>query len=79
MSVKNKTKDRDTRGRIKRKYTGPSSTYWLCHTPKWWVMFYMTRPKRRANRAVCLAIIKGADPDEAVYPLGNCRPHVYYW
>ncbi len=79
MSVKNKTKDRDERGKIKRKYTGPYSTCWLKNTPKWWIKLFMTRPKRRQNKAVCMAIMKGQDPDDLVYPLGNRKPHVYYW
>ncbi len=79
MSVTNKSKDRDARGRPDRKYTGPESTFWLSHTPKWWVKLYMTRPKRRQNTAVCRAIVKGADPDEMIYPLGNRKPHRYYW
>lgn len=79
MSVKNKTRDRDHNGRIKTKYGRPGSTYWLHHTPKWWVKLYMTKPKRRANRALCTDIMHGADPDELVYPLGGRKPHEYYW
>jgi hypothetical protein len=79
MSVKNKVKDRDERGKIKRKYTGPSSTYWLSHTPRWWVKLFMTRPKRRENKSACVSILKGEDPDGVVFPLGNRKPHKYYW
>ena len=79
MSIKNKAKDRDQHGKIKRKYTGPDSTDWLNHTPKWWIKLYMTRPKRRRNKEVCTAIMKGKDPDDLVYPLGNRKPHIYYW
>lgn len=32
MSVINKAVDRDNKGGIRRKYTGPNSTYWLNHT-----------------------------------------------
>jgi hypothetical protein len=39
----------------------------------------MTRPKRRKNKAVCIAILKGEDPDGMVFPLGNHKPHEYYW
>lgn len=31
---------------------------------------YMTRPKRRANKNVCIAIMQGTDPDGIVAPLG---------
>jgi hypothetical protein len=79
MSVKNKTFDRDHNGRIKRKYTGPWSTYWLGHTPGWWVKLYMSRPRRRQNKRCCMAVLKGKDPDGLVFPLGNHRPHEYYW
>ena len=79
VSVKNKTKDRDLKGRIKNKYRRVGSTYWLDHTSKWWVKLYMTRPKRRANRALCVDIMNGADPDELVAPLGGRKPHEYYW
>ena len=73
MSVKNKAKDRDEKGKFKRKYTGPYSTYWLGHTPKLWGKPLMTRPKRRRNKKVCAAIIEGDDPDGHVCPLGNSK------
>lgn len=79
MSVKNKATDRDHKGKIKRKYTGPESTYWLGHTPKWWVKMFMTRPRRRRNRLACRAVLKGADPDCIAWPSGNRKPHEYYW
>lgn len=79
MSVKNKAKDRDDNGRIKRKHTGPHSTYWLNHTPKWWVKLFMTRPKRRKNKMACSAVMRGADPDNMAFPLGNKKPHEYFW
>jgi len=79
MSVKNKAKDRDHYHRIRRKYTGQISTFWLNKTPKWWLKMYMTRPKRRANKNVCIAIMQGTDPDGIVAPLGNAKPHEYYW
>jgi len=79
MSVKNNAKDRDANGRIKRKYTGPDSTGWLTQTPKWWVKLFMTRPKRRANKRACIAVMKGEDPDGLVCPTGNKKPHEYFW
>jgi hypothetical protein len=79
MSIKNKAKDRDAHGRIKRKYTSPESTR-CCHsTPSWWVNLFMTRPKRRKNKQCCVEIMKGKDPDSLVYPLGSNKPHEYYW
>ncbi len=79
MSVKNKIKDRDQHGRIKRKYTGPESAYWLNQTPGWWVKLYMTRPKRRVNKKLCAAIVQGHDYDDMAFPCGNCRPHEYFY
>lgn len=79
MSVKNKAKDRDKNGRIKRKYTGPDSTYWLGHTPRWWVNLFMTRPKRRLGKKLCNKVMQGQDPDGTTFPPGNCKPHEYYW
>ncbi len=79
MSVKNKAKDRDHNGRIKRQYTGPYSTFFINHTPAWWVSLSMNRPKRRQNKRLCAAIMRGEDVDGLVYPLGNHKPHRYYW
>lgn len=79
MSIKNKSKDRGCNGRIKRKYTGPYTTMCFKHTPKWWVKLHMTRPKRRQNKRLCIAIIKGEDADGLIHPLGNRKPHEYYW
>lgn len=79
MSVKNKAKDRDVNGRIRRKYTGPGSGYWLRQTPKWWRKLYMTKPKRRMNSKAVSSIRRGDDPDDMAYPLGNRKPHEYYW
>jgi len=79
MSVKNKAKDRDKNGRIRRKYTGPHSTGWLSGAPNWFVREYMNVPKRRANKRLCHKSMCGADPDELLFPLGNRKPHVYYW
>jgi hypothetical protein len=79
MSVKNKSKDRDAHGRINRKYTGHESTYWLAHTPRWWIKIYMVRPKRRLDKKLCQQIPKTEDYDSLVFPVGNRKPHVYYW
>ncbi len=79
MSVRNKAKDRDRNGKIKRKYTGPCSTHWLNQTPSWWVRLYMNRPKRRENKRVCHLVLRGEDPDSLVLPVGNRKPHVYNW
>lgn len=78
MSIKNKATDRDRHGRIARKYTAPEGHPW--NTPGWWITLYMSRPRRRANKAACRALMSGnTHPDEAIYPLGNHKPQNPYW
>lgn len=77
MSVKNKAKDRDRSGRIRRKYTGPESTW--CGTPSWWINMFMNRPKRAENKRLCRKVMLGADPEKLTFPLGNRKPHMWYW
>jgi len=47
--------------------------------PKWWDLTFHTRPKRAANRRLERAVVKGKDPDNIAWPLGNHKPHKYYW
>ncbi len=79
MSIKNQ-RDRDTKGHIKkqkRSNDGPPCPY---GRGDWeWRNKMMNRPKRRANKSICKQVMKGADPDGLAGPLGNCKPHVYYW
>jgi hypothetical protein len=42
------------------------------------VVFH-TRPKRRAERRAIDAIRRGDDPDGVGWPLGNHKPHKYFW
>ncbi|MBT4520666.1 MAG: hypothetical protein HOC23_11730 [Halieaceae bacterium] len=81
MSVKNKAKDRDHNGRIRRIYT--SRHKWGVHygkSPGWWVDIFMTRPQRRAEAHLCHLLGQGmTDADEVIFPLGNHKPHEYYW
>ncbi len=79
MSIINSALDRDDNGRIKRKYTGPYSTRCFAQTPKWWMKLYMTRPRSRVNKKLCHAVLRGKDPDGIAFPLGNSKPHEYYW
>lgn len=80
MSVKNKLKDRDVNGKIKRQYTSRTKgeVHWYA-APKAWTNLYMTRPKRRKTKYLCDLVNRGLDPDGIVYPLGNHKPHIYYW
>jgi len=79
MSVKNKAKDRNTTGRIRSKYTAKTSKSFTGATPSWWINLTMNRPKRRVNKKLCDEINSGANPDELVFPVGNRKPHHYYW
>ena len=81
MSVKNKAKDRNHNGRIRRKYT--NSHKWAVHydkSPGWWVEIFMTRPQRREEARLCRMLEReSVDGDEVIFPLGSHKPHVYYW
>ncbi len=48
-------------------------------TPQWWIKDYMTKPRRRESTRLCYSIIKGEDPENIAWPLGNKKPHIYYW
>jgi hypothetical protein len=69
------------RGERQRKYKdgGSYSWYWLTRWPKWWDVVFHTRPKRRRQRQCIIAVLQGDDPDNIVWPLGNSKPHKYYW
>ena len=80
MSIKNKTIDRNGQGRIARKYTGHG-----CHshgrtTPCWWTHQTSIKPGRRRSKTLCRALVsEKIHPEEVVFPLGNHKPHWYYW
>jgi hypothetical protein len=49
-------------------------------TPGWWVTIFMNRPKRHHDARLLDAVCADkVDADEALYELGNHRPHIYYW
>jgi hypothetical protein len=76
MSNLNQHADRGADGRLLRKFRRPPYPQ---STPGWWTKLHMTRPKRRENARVCLLVLKGDDPDGLTFPLGNRKPHEYYW
>lgn len=78
MSLKNKTFDRDAKGKICRIYTGPSYHVTWDHPPSWWVNLTMNRPRRREVAQLCRRVLRGTDPDELIWPLGNSKPHEYW-
>jgi hypothetical protein len=79
MSTTNKANDRGPDGRLLRKYRRFYGPRFPDDVPKWWRKLFMTRPRRRDNKRICQLILKGRDPDGLIYPLGNCKPHEYYW
>jgi len=80
MSVKNKAKDRNERGKIRRKYTSRTkgAMHWRAD-PKAWTNLYMTRPKRRITKNLCNGVKRNMDVEGVNFPLGNRKPHEYYW
>lgn len=76
MSIYNRAIDRDDFGRLKRTYRRAP---FPMSTPGWWVRDHMNRPRRYLNRELCRRAALGDDPSAFVWPLGNRKPHVYYW
>lgn len=52
---------------------------WTHEAPGWWTRLFMNVPKRRRNKHVARGVLRGGDPDGTAYPLGNRKPHKYYW
>jgi hypothetical protein len=49
-------------------------------TPMWWVHCFMTKKRRKIETAMLRRVVHGiVDADNAAFPLGNRRPHIYYW
>ncbi len=63
MSVKNKTKDRDSNGRIRREYT--SKAHWRNYSsvPRWFCKLYYYSPCRTRAKEYSIQILKGEDPE----------------
>ena len=80
MSRTHRYRDRGPDGHLlaKYRYRRPD-VRWPRGTPRWWRKLYMTRPRRRENRLLCHQLARGADPDAMVFPVGNRKPHFYYW
>ncbi len=80
MSRTHRHRDRDANGRLLRKYRHPyHGVSFPRGAPKWWRKLYMSRPRRRENRMLCRLVEKGVDSEALVFPLGNHKPHVYFW
>lgn len=76
-----------TRGRKRwlHKWRNGKPTYgeywsrWMCCWPRYWDIEYHRRPKRREEQRLLVRIRQGDDPDGIAWPLGNHKPHRYYW
>ena len=47
--------------------------------PAYWNILNHSRPRRRRDAERLAKLMRGADPDDLVWDLGNHKPHVYYW
>lgn len=77
MSRTNKAKDRNSKGKIKRKYTSPDGGPYK--TPGWWIRMFMSKPQRARGVKFCHNVKTGQDPEVAHHDLGLNKPHLYYW
>lgn len=66
-------------GRNDFKRGGYAYDHFMSHWPKYWDVEMNTRPKRRKGRRLIVALYQGSDPDGLAWPLGNHKPHRYYW
>jgi len=48
-------------------------------SPSHWDIEHHSRPRRRRDKANCLKMKMGHDPDATTWDLGNRKPHIYYW
>lgn len=48
-------------------------------TPAHWNILHHSRPRRRRTAQLATKLLKGTEPDDLVWDLGNRKPHIYYW
>jgi hypothetical protein len=66
--------------RVKASHPTLCERLWLRRWPRWWDIVFHRRPERRKTRAAERKIVTGVvDVDAAIWPLGNNKPHSYYW
>ena len=64
----------------KRKWRKAFERWKWWRTPAWWTRMFMNRPKRVENRRLCnVALFDEDQGDGMVFPVGNNKPHRYYW
>ena len=59
-------------------HTTWAAMYWLGNWPRVHDVLHHSRPTRRRVHALERKVLRGADPDDLVWPDGR-KPHVYYW
>lgn len=53
---------------------------WLSSWPAWWDVINHRRPQRRVTDVLLRAALRDAvDVEDVAWPLGNHKPHRYYW
>ena len=64
----------------RRRQTRGFDRSWMDAWPAWHDVQYHTRPKRREIHALERAVLMDrVDADNTAWPLGNSKPHRYYW
>lgn len=61
------------------RWNKPAHYNWLSNWPRWWDIQFHSRPKRREEQRLLTRIRQGDDGDNLAWPLGNHKPHKYYW
>ncbi len=79
MSTTNRALDRGPDGKLLRTLRRSHEVPFPHGTPRSWRKLYMTRPRRRENKRLCWQVQRGADYEGMSFPLGNRKPHIYYW
>lgn len=79
MSTTHRYRDRGPDGKLSRTYRRWYGPRFPNGTPKWWRKLHMTRPRRRETKALCYRAMCEEELDGLVFPLGNRKPHKYFW
>jgi len=54
-------------------------TFHYAQAPWHWRNLMMTRPNRRLTSLLCQQVLKGLDAEGIAWPLGNHKPHIWYY
>jgi hypothetical protein len=65
--------------RIKKAHPVLSNWLWLHTWPESYDIIHHRRPRRRKEKNIAHAIVRGIiDPERAIWPVSK-KPHEYYW